>query len=670
MKFLGHKFLVITFAFTCLIFGTLFFSQPANASSLTNLSFTNGSDINIPEHSVDTIVFCSMATDSASAFSPYDVSQFRLFGAGLGEISMTRQVIDNWYQYFYTINPSPGTYRLQKYNNYEWRDIFWGSTVTDGNQVSSCIMIDGIDTANPIKQYQSMGYDNGSGTKNFVDGTVGNIVMLLAQTIQTFNPRDLILTSNLNDLLPDKYFGSNDWNNVLYSWAKITNATTTYSVSGLDGLNTQYSAVEFNVIPISNNFNDHLIIYDGGYYTDPNNLLANVEDIYRFIYPPSISGDTYSNTPFKFIYDYCDYLDNEYLSKGLCSGSNTNCPDFSIHQHYEPKNGSNNYPDYDIIKTQAFVNFHSCSGIYDFYPDDTPLKDGKTFISLYDENNPAIVAISNEVNYKVSSLSHLQSGNNFIRLNGDYHYTKKFSFNYNYSDDTFNIPVVWDFCGLNWYDEETGYEVCLSGSDRYCVVADSCSGFGYIEHPVPDNGEKLNRTLLVLEPLPSVDSPYLQNDYWFTIEKADFPPVDSSLNDFCEQTTENFVSYGFCWITKEVFNPIFNTVKSIPSQIFPINVFNVFVETWEDSADKALSSDFSFLFSSVNASGDIVVNLPNQLFSNDSDFVIFSKNWFKGDSVLSGFFNSFKKITPYLFFIAYLIFIYSLLRKVKNNNLD
>lgn len=245
MKFLGHKFLIIVAAIPCLIFGLLFFSQPANAASVTNLGLTNGGDINIPAHSADTIVFCAFAPDSNSGFHHSGVSQFRLNGAGLGVISMNREVIDNWYQYFYTIDPAAGTYTIQKYSSYDWRDIYWSSNVTDGNQVVSCIMIDGIDTANPIKQYQFMGYDNGSGTKDFVNGTIGNIVMLSAQN---FSSSDLTLTSNLNDLLPDKRFAANDWHNNLYSWATITNTTITYTVSGLGGANTQYSAVEFNTI--------------------------------------------------------------------------------------------------------------------------------------------------------------------------------------------------------------------------------------------------------------------------------------------------------------------------------------------------------------------------------------------------------------------------------------
>jgi hypothetical protein len=431
-----------------------------------------------------------------------------------------------------------------------------------------------------------------------------------------------------------------------------------------------YNADSFADIYTTPPTNDYLLIYDGGYYDNPDNELANIEDIYRYIHPPYASGKTYFNTPLKFAYNFCDYFNNEYVANGLCVGDNTNCPDFTITQHYEPKTGSNAYPDYDIIKSQVSVSFDSCSGVYEFYPDDTPLKDGKTFISLYDENILAQVAISNEVNYEVISYNHLLFGDNFLRLNGSYNYTKKFHFGYSYSTETFSIPVVWDFCGLDWYDEEIGYEVCLSGSERYCVVADSCSGFGNIEHPVPDNNQKLIRTLLVLEPSPSVNSPYIANNYWFTIEKEALPPVDTSYENFCLNTTEDLFSYGFCWITKEVFNPIFNTIKGLPNHIFPINVFNAFFDVWEESSNKSLSSDFTFLFSSVSSSGEVIIDLPDRLFTTDDDFVIFSKNWFKGDSALSSFFSGFKKITPYLFFGAYLAFLYSLLRKVKNNNID
>lgn len=609
MRFLGHKFLIITSAFTCLIFGLLFFSQPANAASVTNLGITNGGDINIPAHSADTIVFCAFAPDSNSGFYHSAVSQFRLNGPGLGIISMNREVIDNWYQYFYTINPSPGTYTIQKYSSYDWRDIYWSSNVTDGNQVVSCIMIDGIDIANPIKQYQFMGYDNGSGTKDFVNGTIGNIVMLSAQN---FSTSDLTLTSNLNDLLPDKRFAANDWHNNLYSWATITNTTTTYSVSGLGGVNTQYSAVEFNTVPATNDY----ILYYG-------------EDPY---YSVSLSDGM------KYVYDICDSynISHDYILQ------------FEV--------------DSEVVSS-SYLGTGSgngvCSGAYTYFHDIINIfsTSGTSTLSIYDitENEtPTLVVSSNEFQSVISPPSTPPSKNYIMSKYENY------SIPYSSTATTTDVLFIYDVCGIESFSTST--PICLTGSDFHCFQPTSCFGNdGVITVPLPPKGNTSVKTFVLMESDSSPNSYYL-SDSWFSIRWTSLGvPFEP---DLCASSSSWF-DEKFCQVSNYFFKPLFDSTFDKFMTVFPLVFIKEVSNSWERSANLKLPPSLSWL-NFLDSEGNMYISLPSH-FGENARLLVFGNDIFRSRENISSWFSDFRDLTKFIFWFAFIWALVSLSKKVINN---
>lgn len=182
MKFLGHKFLIIVASIPCLIFGLLFFSQPANAAvAVTEATIGDNSDggyingnreinatITIPPHTADAILMCIV--DNTDGWGPYN-GLFAISGGGF--TATTSTMIQGGYDSIsYMVSPDAGSYNAKFYGTY-----FNGMYTELTRQ--KCWVLDNINTTTPVATSTQMisnqwggGYD-----LSYAPTLVGNFIL-------------------------------------------------------------------------------------------------------------------------------------------------------------------------------------------------------------------------------------------------------------------------------------------------------------------------------------------------------------------------------------------------------------------------------------------------------------------------------------------------------------